>query len=116
MNFEAKLARAVALGAMILGLHGSDRAQQPPVSESQPGLTQSGRDLPCPPGKIEVYTRPKSGQGARAVYRKPTTVFDRTRADLYLLRSTDPRVESMPLESKIKMLVDDLLPDEKICR
>ena len=70
----------------------------------------------CPPDKTEVYTRPKSGQGARAVYRNPTTVFSRIRADLHLLRSTDPRVESMPLENKVKMQAGDFLPDEKICR
>jgi len=117
MNFEARVARAIALGAVVLGLHGSDRGgQEPSVSESQPGLTQSGGDLVCPPGKTEVYTRPRSGRGARAVYREPTRVLERLKADLRLLRTDDPRVGSMPLENKIKMLAEDFLPDEKICR
>jgi len=115
MNFETRLARAIALGSIVLGLHGSDR-KQPSVLENQPGLTQSGGNLLCPPGKTEVYTRPRVSRGARAVYRNPTTVFDRTRADLRLLRTADPRVESILLSDKIKMLAEDFLPDEKICR
>lgn len=108
MSFEAKLARfmdkttrTVALGAIALSLHSSDK-QLPSVSQGSPE---------CAPGEEIFYARPDHG-GARAVSKEPTTLYQRMGNELRLLQGGRGKLDMDELER----VVDLFRSDEKVCR